>query len=106
MTASPETPETNNPEEEVVEAAPKKPVRKRKPAAKKPAAKKPAEEHVPTAEELKEKFAEAAVEPTKKVIDTWSEIADVVKTGLTDLKEFAFGSAGGFLGNTKKKDED
>ncbi len=78
---------------------------KRKPAAtKKRAASKPSEPVVPTVEEIKEQFTEAAVEPTKKAIDTWQEIAGVARAGFGDLKEAGLGILGGFLGNKKKED--
>jgi len=114
MTASPETPETNNPEEEVVEAAPKKPVRKRKPAAKKPTAKKPAEKPASPEEvaaqfkkgidEAKEKFVDATVEPAKEVVNTWAAIADYAADYAVNAKDGVRGWWDGFIGN-KKKDE-
>ena len=92
-------------------AKPRKKVAKKKAATKKAAPRKqrrPADETVvdkiPSVEEIKEQFAEAAVEPTKKAIDTWQEIAGVAREGLKDLKEAGVGILSGFLGNKKKED--
>ena len=132
MTTTPEqTPEDSSVAEETVGAAKtpaaksaKKPARKKATAkkrtagkskkastSKKPTAKKQrpadADEPVvtPTAQEIKDQFVEAAVEPTKKAAMAWSEIVDVAKEGYDDVKELASGLIGGFLGGNKKKED-
>lgn len=87
----------------------KKATAKRKPSTtKKRAASKTSEpvekSTVDAATELKEQFVEAAVEPTKKALATWSAFGEVAKQGLDDLKELATGLAGGFIGSKKDKD--
>jgi len=121
MTTTPEQAPEEQPTNEETTGAVKKPTPKKKPAtrkrkaatkkrkpstSKKRAASKPEEpvDKIPSVEEIKEQFAEAAVEPTKKAIDTWQEIAGVAREGLKDLKEAGVGILSGFLGNKKKED--
>jgi len=119
MTTNPETPETDNTEEEVVEPAPKKkPVRKRKPAAKKPTTRKASPKKVPTTpkeftEEIKENLTETkdrvveeAVQPAKELIDKWGGMADYAVDAVLNAKDNALAWWDGFVGNEKKKEED
>lgn len=125
MTTTPEQAPEEQPTNEETTGTAKKPTAKKKPVArkrkaatkkrkpaatKKRAASKPAEpvekSTVDAAAELKDQFVEAAVEPTKKALATWSAFGEVAKQGLDDLRELATGLAGGFIGSNRKKDDD